>query len=300
MSAELLASTWQNAVQTASYLLAYNYVLVLAPAIHLVLLALRPGRRGWLGDRRGPFAAGLLGLTEPLSRASFEDNLRRFSSSGAAVAYLGVSHALTAYAWVLLGPLLGKDFLLSHAVGVVLFVLVAAGLMRLAGLRLEPGTAPADRRQEATAQTLGGAMLRYVGLAALGLGLGGVVATWGLSAWARAPAEIGTGGLWTQGANGAVGLALALLAVPPVANLFVGTYLWKVGLAHAGIVAFLCAATAAPTRWRLYSRLYGRRRTVRLVGILLAAALLAGLVTSWSFGALELSIRYKLISDQLW
>lgn len=297
---ELLAAAWENVVQTTAYLFAYNYVLVLAPVVHLALLALAPERRGWLGEGRGPFTAVVLGLTEPLSHSSFAGNLQRLGTPGAVAAYLGVSHALTAHAWILLGPLLGKDFLLSHAVGVTLFVIFAAVLMRLAGISL--GTAPGStaRREAGTARTLAVALLRYAGLAALGLGLGGLVAAWGFSPRAWAPAEIGGGGWWTQLGNGGVGAGLAFLAVPPVANLFVGTYLWKVGLAHSGIVAFFCAATAAPTRWGMYSRLYGLGAAVRLVAVLLAAALLAGLATAWAFGALDLTIRYKLIPQQLW
>ncbi len=299
MAPDLFATAWRNAVETATYLFAYNYALVAAPVAHLVLLALGPGRRGWLGDRRGPFAAVVLGLTEPLSRSAFERNLRRLGTAGAAFTYLAVSHALTVYAWVLLGPLLGKNFLLSHAVGVALFVPLAAGLSRLAGISLEPAPGPSERRVEKTAKTMGSALLRFTWLAGLGLGAGGLVAAWGFSPWAWAPAEVGRG--WgTQLANGGLGLGLALVGVPPVSNLFVGTYLWKVGLAHAGIVAFFCGATAAPTRWGLYARLYGRRGAVRLVSVLLVAALLAGLVTAWCFGALDLTIHYKLLSEQQW
>ena len=144
---ELLAAAWENVVQTTSYLFAYNYVLVLAPVVHLALLAVAPRRRGWLGEGRGPFTAVVLGLTESLSRSSFAGNLRRLGTPGAVAAYLGVSHALTAYAWILLGPLLGKDFLLSHVVGVVLFVVFAAGLMRLVGVSPVPGGASTPRRE---------------------------------------------------------------------------------------------------------------------------------------------------------
>lgn len=304
---EFLHLAWQTAVQTASYLFAYAFVLVLAPLAHLALLALAPVDRGWGGGepgrRLGRLGAALAGLTRPLSRRAIETTLRQARSATAAVAFLAVSHALTASYWILLGPLLGKDFLLSHAVGVVLFAFVASVLAWAFGLKAAAGP-PRERPIGAGGARLPAMLaavaLRYVLLVALGLGLGGLVAAWGLSAGARAPAELGTAGSTTQALNAALGGALALLGVPPVANLFVGTYLWKVGVAHAGIVAFFCAATAAPTRWRLYARVFGRPGAVRLVAALLIGALLAGLATAWLFGAAGVPIRYKLIPEQLW
>lgn len=296
--ADFLTTARGTVVETAAYLWAYRYVLVLAPLAHLGLLALAPRRRGWLGEGRGPWVAAVVGLTEPLSRAVFEDHLRRFGSPGAAVTYLGVSHAMNVYVWVFLGPLLGKDFLLSHGVGVGVFVLFAAGLARWAPVG--PARAETLSEEGDMAKTLARAVLRFAGLAALGLGLGGLVAAWGLSSPSWAPAELGAGGGWTQLVNAGLGVGLALFAIPPVANLFVVTYLWKVGLAHAGVVAFLCAAPAAPTRWGIYARLYGRPGALRLILVLLAAALLAGLATAGLFGALDLTIRYKLLPEQLW
>ena len=300
-AAEIVATAWQVAVETASYLFAYLFVLVLAPLAHLALVAFAPARRGWLGGRLGVPGAALAGVTGPLSRRAMGTHLRMTASPEAAVTYLAVSHALTAYFWILLGPLLGKDFLVSHVVGVALFTLFAALLARGLGVRT-PGAAAAERPADESgpARHLGSAALRYVLLAALGLALGGLVAAWGFSPGTWAPAEAGGGELGTQLVNGGIGLSLALLGVPPVANLFVGTYLWKIGLAHAGIVAFFCAAPAAPTRWRLYSRLYGRSGAARLVAALLAGALLAGLATAWLFGAADVTIRYKLIPAQLW
>lgn len=315
---DLLAGAWQIAVQTASYLLAYLGVLVLAPAAHLALVALGPARRGWLGPRWGVAGAAGAALTRPLSRRSLESGLRSTTGPAATVAYLAVFHALTVSSWILLGPLLGKDFLLSHVVGVVLFGLFAAGLARLLGVLPAGEAAPGgegaraggDRRRPARGAGEGGfrglpallgiSALRYAALVVLGLALGGLVGAWGLSPGGWAPAELGGSGPATQVVNGLLGLGLALVGIAPVANLFVGTYLWKVGLAHAGIVAFFCAAPAAPTRWRLYARTFGRAGAVRLVAALLAAALLAGLVTAWLFGAAGIEIRYKLTSEQLW
>lgn len=299
---ELFATAWQTAVETASYLFAYAFALALAPLLHLALVTWAPGRRKWMATARGPLAAVVLGLSEPLSRRAFEANLVRLERPGPGLIYLAFSHTLTAYSWVLLGPLLGKDFLLSHVLGVGLFVLFAVGLVRLFGV--PPARGATDgvivRPPGGAGGRIGAGVLRFVLLAVLGLGLGGLVAAWGFSPWVWVPADVGEGGLGTQLASGALGLGLAVLGVPPVAHLFVGTYLWKIGLAHAGIVAFFCAAPAAPTRWRLYTRVYGRDGAVRLVIALLTAALLAGLATAWLFEAADLTIRYKLVPEQMW
>lgn len=139
---ELLAGAWQIANQTASYLLAYLGVLVLAPVAHLALVALDPARRGWLGERLGIPGAAAAAFTRPLSRRSLEKGLRLAAGPAATVSYLTVFHALTASYWILLGPLLGKDFLLSHVAGLALFGLFAAVLARLLGVHPAPDGLP--------------------------------------------------------------------------------------------------------------------------------------------------------------
>lgn len=295
--AGFLSTACENVVQTAGYLLAYGYVLLLAPLAHVALVALgRAYRKGEAG-RNGVAASLASAATDPLSRRSIESSLRAAANPRAAVALLAVSHALTVHCWILLGPLLGKDFLLSHVLGVLLFGIVAAGLARAMGIGA-PRTGTRAPRPFLALGLL--AALRNLALIVLGLALGGLVAAWGLSPWRWAPADLGTAGWQTQILNGGIGVALALSGVPPVANLFFGTYLWKTGLAQAGIVAFFCAAPAAPTRWRLYTRAFGRSGAVRLVVAVLVAALAAGLATAWLFGRTGVEIRYKLIPEQLW
>jgi hypothetical protein len=303
---ELLVLAWEVALDTARYLFVYAYVLLLAPAGHLGLVALTVRRRRGAGEENplGWLRAGLAGLGSPLSRSAVESTLRRARSTSAAVVFLAVAHLLTASYWILLGPLLGKDFLLSHLIGAGLFVLIAALLAQALGVGRPSGAGDAlesaGPAAGGRAALLGGAAARYVLLLALGLALGGIVAAWGLSPWAWASAEVAGTQVGRQLLNGLLGLAVALTGIPQVANLFVGTYLWKVGLAHAGIVAFFCAATASPALWPLYARLFGRGGAVRLVASLLLAAFLAGLATAWIFGATELTIRYRLIPEQLW
>lgn len=86
----------------------------------------------------------------------------------------------------------------------------------------------------------------------------------------------------------------------PVATLFAGTFLWKIGLAQAGLVAFFCAATISPHRLSLYREAWGTGRTVRRALALALGAVTAGLVVAVLFGFTGLEIRYKLVPGQLW
>ncbi len=296
---ELVANGWQNAGSTARYLLAYNYVLVLAPVAQVLLVALASARQGARGEREWQTAL-ISGLAAPLSGAGLGRNLRAFGTSSAAIVYLCVAHTLTAPFWILLGPLLGKDFLLSHVIGMVLFVSCAGIISRFSGIRFERAGFEGPPREEGAARTALFEGLRVVSYMSLGLLLGGLIAAWGLSRAAWAPAEVGNGGIETQFVSGVIGVLLGLLGVPPVANMVVATYLWKTGLGQAGIVVYFCAATLAPYRWVLYSRLFGTRGALRLAALLLAASLLAGLGTALIFAVLDVDIRYKLLPEQLW
>ena len=287
---ELVASALQNAVSTARYLLAYNYVLVLAPMAHVLFVVFGSARHGERSER-GWFSALISGLAAPLSGVRLGRNLGAFGTPSAAIVYLCVAHTLTASFWILLGPLLGKDFLLSHVIGMALFVGCAVVFLRFSGISFEEAGPEEPPREEGTARIALFEGLRVVSYMGLGLVLGGVIAAWGFSRASWAPAEVGNGGFETQLVSGVIGVLLGLLGVPPVANLVVATYLWKTGLAQAGIVAYFCAATAAPSRWALYSRSFGSRGAGLVVVLLLAATLLAGMGTALIFGLLDGDIR---------
>lgn len=305
MPLEPIDTAWEIARQTTAYLFAYAFAPILALGAQLLLVAwgtrLRQGKSTASRLRRQL----LLGITAPSGTRALERDLRRrdLSAAGPPWLYLGWVHGLTAYYWILLGPLLGRDFLLSHVVGMLVFVLLCSLLGRVA--RIAPSTSsppsegfPAER---ATLPSVGREAIRFAALAAVGLAAGSLIAAWGFSEHTFAAAELGAPGLPTQSVNALLGASIALAGVvPPITNLFVGTYLWKVGLAHAGIVAFFCAAAASPLRWPLYRRIYGGRAAFRLALVLVVSALCAGLVTAWSWGILDLEIRYRLIPSQLW
>ena len=85
----------------------------------------------------------------------------------------------------------------------------------------------------------------------------------------------------------------------PVANLFAGTYVWKVGIAHAGLVSFFFGNLISWPRVRLYQRTLGHRQGTVFALVLALAALAAGLLVAFFFHFTGLSIHYKLIVQQM-
>ncbi|MGH7818921.1 MAG: hypothetical protein ACREQ9_04035 [Candidatus Binatia bacterium] len=302
---EFVRISLESAVGTMAYLLAYRGAPVVALAVSVLLIALSPHEASlrWARDDRATRSAVgglLLGLTRPVAKAEIEANLRRLADRPLAiVVYLVVSHALTPYYLLLIGPLLGKDVLLSHGIGAVLFIVVAWALVRL----LVPASAPsgdATTGRSSFGGTLVSELGRVAALMGVGLVIGGAIAAWGLSSWTFAPAELVESRWLSQASNAIIGLGISsALGMWPIANLFVATYLWKIGLAHAGLVAFFCAAVVSPQRVALYARVLGRARAARLALALALAAPIAGLGTAIVYRLTGLTIRYKLISEQL-
>ena len=291
---------------TITYLLAYRAVPIAAVASSIALILLvRPER--WLSWARGQSrirqlaGATILGFTRPTTRGEVEKYLRLVASRPlAAVVYLAVSHNLTIYYLLLLGPLLGKDVLLSHVIGGVAFMLVAVPLV--GRVVIEPGDAgrePPPRSDSCSTETCG-ELVRFTGLLLYGSLLGGTIAAWGLSPWAFAPAKIARSSPISQLLNAVLGgIVSVALWMWPVANLFVGTYLWKTGLAHAGLVAFFYASTVSPQRLRLYAKVMARPSAARFAAALATASVVAGFVTAIVYRVFGLTIHYKLIPKQL-
>ncbi len=283
-----------------------------------------------------------MGFTRPLSPVPLVHNLHLLhGQSLETIVYLTVSHNLTVYYLFLLGPLLGKDVLLSHLIGGIIFMGVASRLTGLFGvdwttLRSAPGvdwttlrSAPgvdwttlrsAPGVDWTTLRSAPGVedslslslekqsfwplfldeLQRILGLMGYGLLLGGLIAAWGLSPWTVVPAYITTNRWFTQVINALLGGVVSMILwMWPVANLFVGTYLWKIGLAHAGLVTFFYASTISPQRLRLYAQVKGKEQAIRFGTALALAAILAGLGTAILFHLLGLRINYKLVLEQL-
>lgn len=332
---EFALTAAQSVVDTALYLLAYGGAPIVAIVVAALLAGWAPLR--WLraqattdGAVRRTLAVAALAFVRPLGRSVLRRELRRLRCPSDVVVYLAVGHGLTVYYLLLMGPLLGKDVLMSHVLGGVLFAGTAVGLARLAGLstgdagstasqggdgpqasgagaglRPSDGDEPRSRDAGSDAGTAWGRAAgeagRAVALMALGLVLGGVVAAWGLTGHAPAPVEIVDVPWLAQLLNALVAIgASMLLWMWPVENLFVGTYLWKIGLAHAGLVAFFWASTVSPQRLRLYRELWGGKPARRLAAVLGAAALVAGMATALLYRVTPLAINYKLIPAQMW
>lgn len=325
---ELLRLAAGIAVDTVTYLMAWWAVPVWALAGTVALQRLS---RGWPLERwagsQGTFrrlaGAFLLAVAHPWGRDHVRRSLEGLGRRpGATAVYLAAGHGLTLYYLALLGPLLGKDVLLSHVLGMLVFAGFAAAFAALLGLGRDPG--PAARSVEKPSATRGAAAAvdgfgtdgdrqgwssllrgeggRFLGWSLWGLAVGGLVGAAGLASPGLHLVDLLPGeGLTRQIVHAGIGLAAApAVFMGPVATLFAGTYLWKVGLAHAGLVAFFCAATLSPPRLRLYREVWGSGRTRRWALALALAALCAGLVVAVLFGVTGLEIRYKLVPGQLW
>jgi uncharacterized membrane protein YraQ (UPF0718 family) len=318
MTAEAFVTTALGmAWATLHYIVLYRFAIGFAFFFSVLLQFLFPAEK-WLQVIQGRsglvpiLAAAGLGFRTSPGRQAIESNFSHLvavkAPLTALVAYLICSHGLTVYYLLMLGPLLGKDVLLSHILGGVTIFIVASlcfspvfrKIFRTSESARDVDFAPPPLRPGRIAKIVG-SELRAVGFLSLyGLLLGGVVAAWGLSPWHVAPAALFGGGLAAQGINTILGLAVSFLTwMSPVANLFVGTYVWKVGIAHAGLVSFFFGNLISWPRVRLYQRTLGHRQGTVFALVLALAAIAAGLLVAFFFHFTALSIHYKLIPEQL-
>lgn len=304
---------------TLHYIVFYRFAIGFAFFFSVLLQFFLPAEK-WLQVIRKHsglvpiLAAAGLGLTTSPGRQAIESNFSHLvavkASLTALVAYLICSHGLTVYYLLMLGPLLGKDVLFSHVLGgVMVFITASLGLSLVFGKTHKPGKLEANE-DSAVVQPPGrlgrlvqavGSELRAAGLLTLyGLFLGGLIAAWGLSPWHVAPAALFGGGLAAQGINTILGLGVSFLTwMSPVANLFAGTYVWKVGIAHAGLVSFFFGSLISWPRVRLYQRTLGHRQGTVFAVVLVLAVIAAGLLVALLFHFTGLSIHYKLIVQQM-
>jgi uncharacterized membrane protein YraQ (UPF0718 family) len=304
---------------TFHYIVSYRFAIGFAFFLSVLLQLLIPAER-WLRairGRSGPvliLVAAALGFTTSPGRKTIKENFHHLVAAGASptalTAYLISSHGLTAYYLLTLGPLLGKDVLLSHVLGgVMAFILASLSFSLVSGKPRKPGEPEADADPVVTQATLrldrivrtAGSELWAAGpLVFYGLLLGGLIAAWGLSPWHVAPATLYGSGLTAQVINAILGLGVSFLTwMSPVANLFVGTYVWKAGMAHAGLVSFFFGSLISWPRVRLYQRALGHRQGAVFALVLALATIAAGLLIALFFHFTGLSIHYKLIAEQM-
>ncbi len=286
---------------TFMYLVTYRFVIGLAPAASVLAQAMARFHAGRAGSA-SPWPWALLrGVATSPSAAAIAAELRRLTVRGESpisfVAFLVGTHFLTLYYLLLIGPLLGKDALLSHLIGATVCLVGTAGLWRPPAI---PRSEPAEVAPQSVGQLARAELIHVVPHMSLGIVLGGTVAAWGLS-----PAHVALAALLGGGVAAQVGSALAgsvlgaVSCLPPVASLFVATYLWKTGIAQAGLVSFVLASAATVTRRQLYRTTLGDHAGERLWRMLLLVGVFAGIATAIVFWAFGLTIHYRLSSEQL-
>jgi uncharacterized membrane protein YraQ (UPF0718 family) len=312
-----LTTALEMAWATLHYIVAYRFAIGFAFVFSVLLQFFLPAEK-WLRviphrSRMPPIlAAAGLGFTTSPSHEAIERNFQQLVSAGTSLtalgAYLIASHGLTVYYLLLLGPLLGKDVLLSHLLGAVVIFLVASVFFRLM-FGKTGNSEESEVEQDSAPPALWPNQFAGIAWAELwaagsrflyGLLLAGVIAAWGLSPWHVAPVTLYGSGLTAQGINAVLGLGVSFLTcMSPVANLFAGTYVWKVGIAHAGLVSFFFASLISWPRVRLYRRVLGEVVGNRFALVLAVAILTAGLLVALLFHLTGLSIRYKLMAEQM-
>jgi hypothetical protein len=87
-------------------------------------------------------------------------------------------------------------------------------------------------------------------------------------------------GAWTTIENAIVGPAVAMVSfVCSIGNVPLAAALWQRGVSFGGVIAFIFADLLSLPLVLIYRKLYGRRLTLRLVGVLWFAMSVAGLAT---------------------
>lgn len=134
---EFLRTAVGVAWDTVTYLMAWWAVPVWAVAGTVVLQRVAAGwplerwSRSGTTARRLP-GAFLLAVARPFGRSDVRRNLERLDRQPDATAvYLTSGHGLTLYYLILLGPLLGKDVLLFHVLGMAVFAVLGAAAFRV-------------------------------------------------------------------------------------------------------------------------------------------------------------------------
>ncbi len=298
---------------TGVYLLGYGGVLVVAPLASALLQCRLPG--GFVrGASRFPglrwWFTGIVLAPTANALAARLQAARGARAGRAPLAVILSAHLLTPYHFLFIGPLLGKDVLLSHLGAVCVYGILLYPLWRhVTPCETEghkPSATPVRARtgepdtERGCLETAARAIVGIAPHVAVGLVFAGVVAAWGLSPAHVVLATAFGGGVGSQAVNAVVGGALGVACgFSPVAALFVATYLWKTGIAHAGLASFLLAGTVAWPRLLVYRRVFGTPWMLRGATVMVAASVLAGILVAIAFHVLGLTIHYKLVAEQM-
>lgn len=284
---EFISTAVSLASATFMYLLAYRFVIGLAPissVLAQVALRFRPG----LAGAASPWPWALLrGAATSPGAAAIAPELCLFTVRGQSpisiVAFRVGTHFLTPHYLLLIGPLLGKDALLSHLIAAMLCFVGTAGLWRPPAISHIERGADAPR---SIGRLAGAELIHVVPQIFLGIVVGRALAAWGLSPAHVALAALLGGGIAAQAGSALAGTVLGVVScLPPVASLFVATDLWKTGIAQAGLVSFVLASAATLMRRRQDRAILGDHGGEQLLRTLLLVGALAGIATAWSSGS---------------
>jgi hypothetical protein len=248
--------------------------------------------------------AGVVGSVDrKTSRQAAWELLKQGRSPATAMAYLITSRNMTIHFWAIFALSLGAEF----AVGQVLGALVMITTVTL-GLKLFPVealTVPESIKWEDDGcapylpdfpswrgllltlegwwemlKFIGGEVLKFAPMLAVGIGLGGIMFAAGLESWWFPFADIGGHHALTSDLINSLSSPVlsAGMLLSPVGNLPVIHSLFKAdGLSYPGIISFCLASAIHPSDMRIYFRTFGRRQGTILVTILYGGAAVGGL-----------------------
>jgi hypothetical protein len=93
-------------------------------------------------------------------------------------------------------------------------------------------------------------------------------------------------GFWTSLENVTVGPFVAIISfVCSIGNVPLAAALWKGGISFGGVVSFIFADLITLPLLLIYRKQYGRRMTIRMLGVFWGVMSLAGLITEYLFKA---------------
>ncbi|MBI4525982.1 MAG: permease [Deltaproteobacteria bacterium] len=239
------------------------------------------------------------------------DLLKGGVPSSHALAFLIASRNMTIHFWSIFALSLGAEFATGQILGaLVMIAIVTLGIYLLDTEFLE--TPACERPQEnramhsltfpswrsllfsfkgwqAVLRFTGGEIVHFAPSLVVGILLGGFIFSAGLQTWWRQFADLfGHATLLSDLTNSVVAPFLSSIAsLSPVGNLPVIHALFKTdGLSYAGIISFCLASSIHPKDIKAYSKAFGRKKALALIGTLYVAAVLGGLGSTWIYAAL--------------
>jgi uncharacterized membrane protein YraQ (UPF0718 family) len=227
-----------------------------------------------------------------------------------AFAFLIASRNMTIYFWSIFALSLGAEFATGQILGALVMIgIVALGLRLLnlqefkrsalhtpeGSLAVELSAFPSWRSLlfslagwQGVLRFIGSEFRRFAPSLLVGILLAGFLFAAGLQPWWRQFADLfGHAALLSDLTNSLVAPVLSSIAsLSPVGNLPVVHALFKTdGLSYAGIISFCLASSIHPRDMSVYSKLFGRKNALALIGLLYVAAVLGALGSTWIYAA---------------